>query len=493
MDLRKDIYFYADLASFPAIGAANLLYVDKSSGFIYTWDGSSYAASGAGGLKYGGLWNANTNNPTITSGVGDNGEYYIVGTAGTTSIDGISDWGVGDWIIFGGSAWQKIDNSEVSSSGRFGISDTSGVYTYYATLTLAMTAASAGQTIELFADYTESSVTAITLKNGVNINGNGHTYNYTAATGDTFIDNGVAVVCTINNLNISRTNYTSGSVYVQSSSSSDTDWNGSKINVTAASGNALNIVGKIRNIWAKVTGNGNVIYAQLYSGAQFFNCYAESTGSGTAFNVLNASVFNCTGISSSGTGYTSYLSRAYNSLFYSTSSTAVREGYEIYNCAVVSISGIACDRTSTFGCTIISTSGVGCQNQNHVHENAIIKSSSNAAVTFIANIYNSTISTDTSSITSGLATIANYYNCSLRTNWNNVNGHLLTSAYATSCELVNNFMQVANSSAYILTSAAASTVKYANNSYKGATTPINTAVVTQTIVNTQDNQGNILL
>jgi hypothetical protein len=112
MDLRKDIYFYADLASFPASGAANLLYVDSATSLIYIWNGASYVASGAGGLKYGGLWNADTNNPTITSGVGDTGEYYIVGTAGTTNIDGINDWAIGDWIIFGGSAWQKIDNSD---------------------------------------------------------------------------------------------------------------------------------------------------------------------------------------------------------------------------------------------------------------------------------------------------------------------------------------------------------------------------------------------
>ena len=112
MDLRKDIYFYADLASFPASGAANLLYVDSATSLIYIWNGASYVASGAGGLKYAGLWDANANSPVITSGVGDTGEYYIVGTAGTTNIDGISDWGVGDWIIFGGSAWQKIDNSD---------------------------------------------------------------------------------------------------------------------------------------------------------------------------------------------------------------------------------------------------------------------------------------------------------------------------------------------------------------------------------------------
>ncbi len=66
----------------------------------------------AGGLNYLGTWNANTNTPTLASGVGTNGEYYVVSVAGTTNIDGISDWGVGDWIIFNGVAWQKIDNSE---------------------------------------------------------------------------------------------------------------------------------------------------------------------------------------------------------------------------------------------------------------------------------------------------------------------------------------------------------------------------------------------
>lgn len=114
MDLRKDIYFYADFASFPANGSTGVLYVDKDTGFIYSWNGSTYLAAGTGGLNYLGTWNANTNSPTITSGVGSNGDYYIVGTPGTTNIDGISSWDIGDWIIFGGSAWQKIDNSETT-------------------------------------------------------------------------------------------------------------------------------------------------------------------------------------------------------------------------------------------------------------------------------------------------------------------------------------------------------------------------------------------
>ena len=112
MDLRRDIYFYEDFASFPSTGAINILYVDKATGLIYIWDGLSYSASGAGGLKYLGAWNASTNNPIITSGVGTTGEYYVVGTPGSTNIDGVSDWNVGDWIIFSGYTWQKIDNSE---------------------------------------------------------------------------------------------------------------------------------------------------------------------------------------------------------------------------------------------------------------------------------------------------------------------------------------------------------------------------------------------
>jgi len=71
------------------------------------------SALGGGGLDYQGSWNAATNTPTLASGVGINGYYYVVSVAGTTTLDGISSWAVGDWVIFNGSVWQKIDNSEL--------------------------------------------------------------------------------------------------------------------------------------------------------------------------------------------------------------------------------------------------------------------------------------------------------------------------------------------------------------------------------------------
>jgi hypothetical protein len=75
-----------------------------------------------GGLQYQGTWNASTNTPTITSGVGTEGAFYIVSVAGTTNINGINDWQVGDWIVFHDIAWQKVDNSDSVSSvfGRVG-------------------------------------------------------------------------------------------------------------------------------------------------------------------------------------------------------------------------------------------------------------------------------------------------------------------------------------------------------------------------------------
>ena len=71
-----------------------------------------------GVLKYDGVWNASTNSPTLTSGSGTVGEYYIVSVAGSTNLDGITDWAVGDWAVFSDQAtdaWQKIDNTQVGN------------------------------------------------------------------------------------------------------------------------------------------------------------------------------------------------------------------------------------------------------------------------------------------------------------------------------------------------------------------------------------------
>jgi len=69
---------------------------------------------------YQGTWNASTNSPTIVSSVGTAGYYYVVATAGNTTINGVTGWVVGDWIAFNGSIWQKVPGA---STGTVTIAD----------------------------------------------------------------------------------------------------------------------------------------------------------------------------------------------------------------------------------------------------------------------------------------------------------------------------------------------------------------------------------
>lgn len=91
---------------------------------------SQIPASLVGAVVYQGVWNAATNTPALASGVGTQGYYYKVSVAGTTAIDGISAWNVGDSIIFDGSTWDKIDgvtNEVVTVAGLYGNISASGL------------------------------------------------------------------------------------------------------------------------------------------------------------------------------------------------------------------------------------------------------------------------------------------------------------------------------------------------------------------------------
>jgi hypothetical protein len=69
-----------------------------------------------GALNYQGTWDASTNTPTLTSSVGTKGYYYVVSVAGNTNLNGITDWLVGDWAVYNGTIWQKVDNTDAVTS-----------------------------------------------------------------------------------------------------------------------------------------------------------------------------------------------------------------------------------------------------------------------------------------------------------------------------------------------------------------------------------------
>ena len=75
-----------------------------------------------GGPRFQATWDANTNTPDLTIVSPSQGDYWRVSTAGSTNLDGITDWGVGDWAIYNGTSFDKIDNSEsvTSFNGRTG-------------------------------------------------------------------------------------------------------------------------------------------------------------------------------------------------------------------------------------------------------------------------------------------------------------------------------------------------------------------------------------
>ena len=93
----------------------------------------------SGTVNYKGTWNASTNNPTLNNppAASTKGDYYVVSTSGTQfSIT----FGVGDWIISNGTAWEKVDLTDAVSSvfGRTGA--VVGVSTDYSAVGLTNTA-----------------------------------------------------------------------------------------------------------------------------------------------------------------------------------------------------------------------------------------------------------------------------------------------------------------------------------------------------------------
>lgn len=69
-------------------------------------------SGGVGGeVLYSALWNASTNLPALASGVGVKGTTYKVSVAGSTLLDGVSTWNVGDFVTFDGTAWDRLTGS----------------------------------------------------------------------------------------------------------------------------------------------------------------------------------------------------------------------------------------------------------------------------------------------------------------------------------------------------------------------------------------------
>ena len=122
-----------------------------------------------GALNYKGTWNASTNTPTLASGVGTKGDYYVVSVAGSTTLDGISNWGVGDWATYNGSVWQRVEGGAELNGTTLSVSGTS-------TLTggIVGTTTNNNAAVGIVGEYVNSTVNvvsavALTTATGTNI------------------------------------------------------------------------------------------------------------------------------------------------------------------------------------------------------------------------------------------------------------------------------------------------------------------------------------
>jgi len=107
-----------------ASNSANSAATSATSATASAASAAAVEASLVGTLQRQGNWNASTNNPTLTSSSGTDGHMYVVSVAGTTSLNGLNQWNVGDICYFDGGAnvWRRIIGSQGSVTSVVGLS-----------------------------------------------------------------------------------------------------------------------------------------------------------------------------------------------------------------------------------------------------------------------------------------------------------------------------------------------------------------------------------
>lgn len=415
--------------------------------------------------------------------------------------------------------------SSGTSFGPFGIANSSGSYTYYNTFSASMAAATSGQTVEMFADVTETTNISIALKNGVNINGNGHTYTLNqAGTANCIQDGGAAVNCSISNITFRRLGGTASSVnticmYITGASrikAYSTILIGGATNmrcltVNNASAEVYGIYAEGYNPVATIT-NGIVYNSEFRSinGAGLIvetngtaiKCIAygfgadglassgkiiDCVGYGALNNGISVSaglIQNCTGYGGGGVGI---------SMNGSTIVALNCTGYSVVGAGIFTSSPTSFDlkgySTAAAGISIIN--GIAYDSLGYsTANNGISATNSGATITELRSC--KAISTAATAINMANTTSGcKIYNTEAYSKWNNAAGHGIVVA-GQNAEIVQCVVEVTNASANCISGSSALTTKYANCSFKGATITVN-ANITQGMINTHDNFGNIII
>ena len=389
------------------------------------------------------------------------------------------------------------------------IYDATGTPTMYSSLTAAITAASAGQTVEILADITETGAVEIILKDGININGNGHTYTLSNATAGTNVlkDNNVSVKCKILNWTVVRTTGTGYCLFLDNVSS-EVDATGSFFKSTSYA--AVCCEGKLSNCEAYTTsGVFYAFYGTNTSSAlgSFYNC--KTFGSVYGFYRPKEAVDCVSRVSGIALETNSSTNRIINFYGYSTGDVAyygggcyVEGGFFVSDANHAFESVVTGGRLNGgyyFSSANVTVEHYGASKDIDIN-GATIRSTASQALVFsvnatgkVSNCHIESTAASTIYFDSG-STNLELYNCTVICLYNNAAGHTIqTNNTGVTGVIKGNVLEVANTGANCITGLATTTLNYADNIYKGSpTTPIN-ANIAQGITGTEDNQGNILI
>ena len=384
------------------------------------------------------------------------------------------------------------------ASGVFGIANAAGVYTYYSDLGTAIAGATVGQTIQLFTNYTETASVGVLMKNGVDINLNGHTYEYaTADINDTLTDGGIPATVTIFNGTLKRTGSsaptnTTGVCLKVSNASSQVTLQG--VTVIAEDGSSCCIVqagklsgGYYRQIGATAGSSFSFQVTNANSIADNVNVHADTKPARSDTGKISNSYFRCdgsygiwvntgeahniTGYSTANFGIFTGTAKLFNSTGISTASVGINTGTssELYNCSGYSTasSGIS-NLNYAMNCTGRSTVsfGINCNSFSETYSSTAWSSAAAAILSRGRIVKTSAIST-----------------------FNDPGGHGFVNV-ENNDEIIDCYAEVANSAAYGVN--APTTSPYVTGfSGRGMTQLLNLLSNAQS--NTEDNFGNILI
>ena len=263
----------------------------------------------------------------------------------------------------------------IGSSGKFGISNSSGEFTYYATLTLAVAAASSGDVVQMFANVEETGAVEVVVPDGVHIDGNGYTYTLNnAGTENALAYTSVADTTNyLTNIRIVRKggtfSNTDSTCILIGASNQDKKLYGDGVRLESDFGTCLTSTGA-GNRFDEVTGIvGEGVRGAYWTYGRLKSCDFKGT-TNNGIEIRNgAEAIECKGESTSGIGiyFVSALHTSTTCIGISDSNIGISSGVDIRDCTGESNSsnGIQLSGTITLtNCTGRSSSGYGIFTQS---------------------------------------------------------------------------------------------------------------------------------